>query len=215
VGGVAGRRKKGKKRIWQYDMQQPMSTPLKMKRGRALWSGQSGSTRRAGLADWSKQTGGRQHGALFTLSIQAVLVPGRQQQSVGRINGAGAAAAYRQASWRLIRRTSIGERRERDPPEKRGEERRIGRRQTEEDAGRPVSLDLATITIERARAMQARHIAMTSDLFRPGPFTSHNKTGDQEKERKKGPGAMAGMVSIADLPSIAWPGTGTGVSSLP
>lgn len=58
MGGVAGRRKKGKKRIWQYDMQQPMSTPLKMKRGRALWSGQSGSTRRAGLADWSKQTGG-------------------------------------------------------------------------------------------------------------------------------------------------------------
>lgn len=49
-----------------------------------------------------------------------------------------------------------------------------------------MSLDLATITIERARAMQARHIAMTSDLFRPGPFTSHNKTGDQEKERKKG-----------------------------
>lgn len=36
------------------------------------------------------------------------------------------------------------------------------------------------------RASQARHIAMTSDLFRPGPFTSHNKTGDQEKERKKG-----------------------------
>lgn len=33
MGGVAGRRKKGKKRIWQYDMQQPMSTPLKMKRG--------------------------------------------------------------------------------------------------------------------------------------------------------------------------------------
>lgn len=203
MGGVAGRRKKGKKRIWQYDMQQPMSTPLKMKRGRALWSGQSGSTRRAGLADWSKQTGGRQHGALFTLSIQAVLVPGRQQQSVGRINGAGAAAAYRQASWRLIRRTSMGERETRTRPTRK-EGRREENRETADGGGRrPVSLDLATITIERARAMQARHIAMTSDLFRPGPFTSHNKTGDQEKERKKGPGAMAGMVSIADLPSIA------------
>lgn len=38
----------------------------------------------------------------------------------------------------------------------------------------------------------------------------------RSRERKKErPGAMAGMVSIADLPSIAWPGTGTGVSSLP
>lgn len=116
-----------------------------------------------------------------------------RQQHTGRLAGVSSGVP----AWER-------ERRERDPPEKRGEERRIGRRrQTEEDAGRPVSLDLATITIERARAMQARHIAMTSDLFRPGPFTSHNKTGDQEKERKKGPGAMAGMVSIADLPSIA------------
>lgn len=135
MGGVAGRRKKGKKRIWQYDMQQPMSTPLKMKRGaRAVVR-----SVRLDATSWPGrlvEADRRQHGALFTLSIQAVLVPGRQQQSVGRINGAGAAAAYRQASWRLIRRTSIGERRERDPPEKRGEERRIGRRQPEEDAGR-------------------------------------------------------------------------------
>lgn len=136
MGGVAGRRKKGKKRIWQYDMQQPMSTPLKMKRGRALWSGQSGSTRRAGLADWSKQTGGRQHGALFTLSIQAVLVPGRQQQSVGRINGAGAAAAYRQASWRLIRRTSMGERETRTRPTRKEGRREENREKTADGGGR-------------------------------------------------------------------------------
>lgn len=113
-----------------------------------------------------------------------------RQQHTGRLAGVSSGVP----AWER-------ERRERDPHthqkrgEKRGESGDGSRRRTPAGVLGPGN--------DNDRASQARHIAMTSDLFRPGPFTSHNKTGDQEKERKKGPGAMAGMVSIADLPSIA------------